>query len=1307
MLLLAALLGPLGVLAEDETLVIKTIFNAPSCVVGQPNCGLDKACNPATRNQYLSYAAHADDEGWTQGIVNNQTTKCNDLLAGERGKCKTDVENGYKQQFGDPLPTTCQVGPTTENCQDLIDADFAKCDSNIVTNKCIVPGSMSSEGGDLSFWFSQTNNAPFIISCFPDYCNNGVEDLWEEGVDCGATCELTFGAPYYSGVDQPCFDSSICENGQQDADVGETGEDCGGPNCPACGHCYSDTMRTLCSGDDLVSVSGAADIDCNTRTCTAADKGTCCVAKPTCADYGSCGASKSLIPNPSGTDCVGNPQSTDKTTCYTVSNSADEQACCVSFATCADFVSNGNSCTNPQYLKDSSELAGINCQSFPCTQDDASRCCDTKGTCADVSCDPAEYLDNPNPADPYCQTATPCGGPGTTDHNNCCIEKATCDTHTCVADEGWVDKTDTPMSQIRCAGAVCTSDDNSICCNPLPRCSSASICDPDQNQYLDPANPFCSNDACTGDESICCKERATCSSDFCGVGYTAINDVLCAGAACQESDRGACCTAHNTCVADYSSSDCPSATSYLTSDASLRCTQTNCSKANDESICCIQKSTCENFSYCSPPATQLKSSPESYICELKDCANSANDIATCCDTFEACSTGFTCTGNTINALNNPYCATDDCDTDSNAQTTCCDDKAACSTMSCGANYFQQTGFCVGRVSADGAPECYTGSDSEDFATCCAEVEKCSALWSGAGCPAGYANKDGASDVYCEGTSSPACTNTVGDADVASCCTYQEVCSDATCPSRYSKNDANASTPCEGLTCDPDNSAQDLAACCTPHQGCADIDCSTINQAPLLTPTPNYLCVAETCDANTSEDATACCGQKALCGTLECPDQWQYDSQSSLVSCATSPCDNTDIDGDVTTCCKSNQLCKTVTDACGNSDYAVDTDPNGKGNTPCAEPQCDVSTEGAGDFATCCSMKAKCSTSDQCYDHQIKNTANDDEFCQGVTCTIMDNSVCCLDKQQCTDAGECMDGWSKNDSNGSEYCESTSCDVSQAGNDLSLCCTEDSAQAPCSELSTCPHGTNDGVFCAGATCQAGVDEADCCAAAPTANPTATPTADPTADPSMAPTDSQTIAGDVNMVFGGDVNTADVDTPEFKGVVKDAIVNTMGVPAPSVTITDITVSTTARRRATGNTVNVGFEIETDGSTVTTTDVESGLGSSSQFVSNLNNGLDTVSAFDGVDISSAEPGNLEMNAPDPTPSPNPAPAPNPTNAPEEKGGGGGAGIAIGIAVPLILIGVGVAGWKLGWFAKCKKDDETTSDFTSTGVKSGVMQI
>ena len=61
---------------------------------------------------------------------------------------------------------------------------------------------------------------------YPDHCCNGVQDahLGETGIDCGGPCE-----PCNTPPPPPAH----CKNGVQDAHLGETGIDCGGP-CPPC-----------------------------------------------------------------------------------------------------------------------------------------------------------------------------------------------------------------------------------------------------------------------------------------------------------------------------------------------------------------------------------------------------------------------------------------------------------------------------------------------------------------------------------------------------------------------------------------------------------------------------------------------------------------------------------------------------------------------------------------------------------------------------------------------------------------------------------------------------------------------------------------------------------------------------------------------------------------------------------------------------------------------------------------------------------------------------------------------------------------
>lgn len=66
---------------------------------------------------------------------------------------------------------------------------------------------------------------------FEAFCNNGIVDYGETGVDCGGSCGNTCGGVII--INPPVPKSETCDDGIKNQD--ETGTDCGGANCQPCG----------------------------------------------------------------------------------------------------------------------------------------------------------------------------------------------------------------------------------------------------------------------------------------------------------------------------------------------------------------------------------------------------------------------------------------------------------------------------------------------------------------------------------------------------------------------------------------------------------------------------------------------------------------------------------------------------------------------------------------------------------------------------------------------------------------------------------------------------------------------------------------------------------------------------------------------------------------------------------------------------------------------------------------------------------------------------------------------------------------
>ncbi len=95
---------------------------------------------------------------------------------------------------------------------------------------------------------SDTQNGLFVLGTsinITSECGNGVQDAFEQGVDCGGFCP-------------PCAAAApTCDDGIQNGD--ETGVDCGGSNCPAC------PPDPTC--DDGVQNGDEEGVDCGGSNC--------------------------------------------------------------------------------------------------------------------------------------------------------------------------------------------------------------------------------------------------------------------------------------------------------------------------------------------------------------------------------------------------------------------------------------------------------------------------------------------------------------------------------------------------------------------------------------------------------------------------------------------------------------------------------------------------------------------------------------------------------------------------------------------------------------------------------------------------------------------------------------------------------------------------------------------------------------------------------------------------------------------------------------------------------------------------------
>jgi hypothetical protein len=198
-------------------------------------------------------------------------------------------------------------------------------------------------------------------TCAAPTCSDGVKNQFETAVDCGgpncAACEATPGKPcetdsqcpgprfacdQVQGVSQCVQTPAHCSNGEQDQ--GETGVDCGGPDCSACEidqscQANTDCLSGLCANNtcaapscsDGVQNQGESDVDCGSVCSTQCQIGDTCDVDADCTTR-NCNTDTGLCIEAS---CTNDKQDGDETDVDCGGNTCVEQG-----LTCA----NGQNC---------------------------------------------------------------------------------------------------------------------------------------------------------------------------------------------------------------------------------------------------------------------------------------------------------------------------------------------------------------------------------------------------------------------------------------------------------------------------------------------------------------------------------------------------------------------------------------------------------------------------------------------------------------------------------------------------------------------------------------------------------------------------------------------------------------------------------------------------------------------------------------------------------------------------------------------------------------------------------------------------
>jgi len=100
--------------------------------------------------------------------------------------------------------------------------------------------------------------------------------------------------------------------------------------------------------------------------------------------------------------------------------------------------------------------------------------------------------------------------------------------------------------------------------------------------------------------------------------------------------------------------------------------------------------------------------------------------------------------------------------------------------------------------------------------------------------------------------------------------------------------------CKGLECD-DKDEEDLKRCCDPAQSCSAFDCTQFERMVRKDNYENLRCAGRFCQ---DSDSVRCCGKRAPCGTLACPDGYAYRVGYIHILCENTTCTK----GDEHKCC---------------------------------------------------------------------------------------------------------------------------------------------------------------------------------------------------------------------------------------------------------------------------------------------------------------------------------------------------------------------------------------------------------------------
>jgi hypothetical protein len=421
-----------------------------------------------------------------------------------------------------------------------------------------------------------------------------------------------------TGVDAP--PAASCTDGVMDGT--ETGVDCGGGQCPACGNgqtCLvpSDCASTVCSSGACVECTAPTDCAaqaslCLVNTCTATTCGTTNAATGTaCTDNGGtvCSASGTCVACNVDADCAGGGVCSNNT--------------CMA-ATCADGVKDGS--------ETDVDCGGTACP--PCV--DTKHCavnadCVNKlcfgtgpGTC--VSC--MDMIKDGN------ETGVDCGGTQCDALGQTCPAGGGCGTASdCTSPAACSGSTYTPPTA--CTGGLCVAGVSKPCAGPDGLCNAAVGC-VQCNASTDCAAASCSGATFT--------PAATCVSNACVAG----TQQACTGSA-------KVCNAADGCVQCNTVADCPAATFCSTPT----CTANVCGTVFVPAGTAL------------PNGSQTAGDCQKLVCNGNGSVTSVDDATNIPTSTSACETNPSCTGNPLAPSFTPAPTGTDCTTDSDPSAFVC------------------------------------------------------------------------------------------------------------------------------------------------------------------------------------------------------------------------------------------------------------------------------------------------------------------------------------------------------------------------------------------------------------------------------------------------------------------------------------------------------------------------------------------------------------------------------------------------------------------------------------------------------------